>query len=164
MPVYTFGTFDDPSASTPSTFAHGINGMGQIVGSYFNSGVRHGYLLTGGAFTMIDDPLGAHTTEASGINGTGQIAGYYIDAGNNFHGFFLTGGTYITVDDPLGTQGTQAFVINASAQIVGIYAVGSSQHGFLYNPVGGTYDAPDHLIAPSSRARVSGSRPRVASS
>jgi hypothetical protein len=56
--------------------------MGQIVGSYFNSGVRHGYLLTGGAFTTIDDALGAHATEASGINGTGQIAGYYIDASN----------------------------------------------------------------------------------
>jgi uncharacterized membrane protein len=33
MPVYTFTTFDDPSASS-YTRAYGINDMGQIVGTY----------------------------------------------------------------------------------------------------------------------------------
>jgi hypothetical protein len=32
MPVYTFSTFDDPSASTGATNAFGINDTGQIVG------------------------------------------------------------------------------------------------------------------------------------
>jgi hypothetical protein len=73
--------------------------MGQIVGSYFNSGVRHGYLLTGGAFTTIDDALGAHATEASGINGTGQIAGYYIDASNTSRST-----TSITIRSPASTS------------------------------------------------------------
>jgi len=125
MPVYTFTTFDDPSASIPFTLALGLNGMGQIVGAYINSSMGHGFLLSGGTYTTLDDPLGANGTEAWGINGAGQIVGDYRDASNGFHGFLYTGGIYITLDDPSATQGvgngTEAFGINASSQIVGVY-------------------------------------------
>jgi hypothetical protein len=52
MPVYTFTTFNDPLALPGTTQAFGVNDMDQIVGGY---GV-HGYLLSGGTFTAIDDP------------------------------------------------------------------------------------------------------------
>jgi probable HAF family extracellular repeat protein len=48
MPVYTYTTFDDPLATTNGTIANGINGLGQIVGTYFNASGEHGFLLSGG--------------------------------------------------------------------------------------------------------------------
>jgi uncharacterized membrane protein len=56
MPVYTYTTLDDPSA-TNFTQAFGINSAGQIVGSYGNASGTHGFLLSGGTYTTIDDPL-----------------------------------------------------------------------------------------------------------
>ena len=56
MPIYTYTTLDDPSA-TRGTVATGINGAGQIVGEYFTAGsVSHGFLYSGGAYTTLDDP------------------------------------------------------------------------------------------------------------
>src|SRR5712672_2765341 len=121
MAIYTYATFDDPSASTPFTLAHGLNGMGQIVGTYINTGTQHGFLLSAGTYTTIDDPLGAHSTEALGINGSGQIVGLYA-IGSAQHGFLYnpTGGIYTTIDFP-GANGTFAQGINAAGQIVGQY-------------------------------------------
>ena len=72
MPVYTYTTIDDPSATSQGTTAFGINDAGQIVGS---SG-DHGFLLSGGTYTALNDPLGFDTT-AFGINASGQIVGSY---------------------------------------------------------------------------------------
>jgi probable HAF family extracellular repeat protein len=73
MPVYTFTTLDDPSA-TFGTTASGINNMGQIVGQYGDSsGHAHGFLLSGGIYTTLDDPSATFGTTASGINDMGQI-------------------------------------------------------------------------------------------
>ena len=113
MPVYTFTTVDDPLAPG-STQASGINDMGQIVGTYFNA---HGFLLSGGSYFTIDDPLATQTV-AQGINNAGQIVGYYTDTSGT-HGFLLAGGLYAPVDDPSGTNGTFAQGINAAGQIVG---------------------------------------------
>jgi len=56
---------------------------------------------------------------------------------------------FSTFDDPSATffVGTQAFGINGSGQIVGAYANGSGNHGFLYNPNGGTYTTIDDPLA-----------------
>jgi hypothetical protein len=51
----SFTTLDDPFA-TNGTFAYGINGAGQIVGYYFDSGGRHGFLETAGVYAPLDDP------------------------------------------------------------------------------------------------------------
>ena len=46
MPVNTYITLDDPSSSGAATVALGINGAGQIVGSYEDSNfTEHGFLL-----------------------------------------------------------------------------------------------------------------------
>ena len=48
MPVYTYTTLDDPSASIGTTGAQGINDTDQIVGEYSNATGQHGFLLSGG--------------------------------------------------------------------------------------------------------------------
>ena len=77
MPVYNFSTFDDPSAGTGGTQAAGINDSGQIVGAYAGAdNVVHGFLLSGGTYTTLTDPLTDNTspfgTQARGINAGGQ--------------------------------------------------------------------------------------------
>src|SRR5262245_49873926 len=110
MPVYTYTTIDDPSATNGSV-ARGINASGQIVGGYLNSAGGHGFLFSNGTYTTLDDPLaGINGTQAFGINGAGQIVGLYDDAGSpvpQSHGFLLSGGTYTTLDPP-GTTFTGA--------------------------------------------------------
>jgi uncharacterized membrane protein len=80
MPVQTFTTLDDPSATNPTTTAAGINAAGNIVGTYQVSAVNHGFVLSGGTYTAIDDPLGAKGTSAQSINDMGQIVGSYRDS------------------------------------------------------------------------------------
>src|SRR5258707_259326 len=72
------------------TLLSGINGTGQIVGLYYDSGgITHGFLLSGGTYTTLDDPLATNGTFARNIDDAGQIVGLYNDA-NGTHGFFLT--------------------------------------------------------------------------
>src|SRR5258707_1379444 len=100
MPVNIFTALDDPSARTGgATEAFGINAAGQVVGQYRNASGLHGFLLSGGMYTTLDDPLATSGTVASGINDTGQIVGYYQNA-SGFHGFLYSSGTYTTLDDP----------------------------------------------------------------
>ena len=143
MPVYTYTTIDDPSAVTGSTVAGGINDADQIVGNYQDAGGLHGYLLSGGIFTTLNDALGVKGTFATGINDTGQIVGSYIDAGGHRHGFIDNGGTYTNVDYP-GSTDTFVQGINASGLIVGTYTDATSgHHGFIQSgPVFTALDDP----------------------
>jgi len=141
VPVITFATLADDPLGTASTFAGGINGLGQIVGFYTTpSPTIHGFLYTAGDYTTIDDPLGNTLGNfANGINGLGQIVGnYQITINGVSHGFLYnpySSTPYTTLDDPLGTQGTFANGINGAGQIVGSYDDASGNtHGFLYNP------------------------------
>jgi len=57
---------------------YGINDMGQIVGTYDESGTAHGLLLAGGTITAIDYPGAIEgSTVVLGINSVGQIVGNY---------------------------------------------------------------------------------------
>src|SRR5437016_1835731 len=104
MPVITFGTLADDPSGIASTLAEGINGLGQIVGSYNDaSGRTHGFIYKPNSstpFTTIDDPSGNNFTVAQGINASGQVVGYYEDANHHSHGFLYSGGIYTTLDDP----------------------------------------------------------------
>src|SRR5207302_10466848 len=77
---YAYSRIDVPGAT--NTAASGINGAGQIVGSFVDtSSLYHGFWRdAGGTFTTIDVP-GATSTAASGINDIGQIVGVVFDAG-----------------------------------------------------------------------------------
>src|SRR6516164_10076428 len=149
MPIYTFTTLDDPSATqlAGGTHSQGINDAGQIVGVYDNPGLPgfftpHGFLLSGGIYTTLDDPLATFGTQAFGINDAGQIVGTYF-IGTTPHGFLYSGGTYTTIDFRSATL-TFAQGINAAGQIVGTYQDASGgTHGFLYfNGFHGTIDDP----------------------
>src|SRR5262245_56644832 len=124
-----------PSASSaPSTIPRptiprrSASTMQQIVGEYSDATGTNGFLLSGGIFTTLDDPLATGGTEAFGITDAGQIVGFF-HAASGLHGFLLSGGTYFTIDDPLGV--TQAFGFNDAGQIVGRYRDATSFHGFL---------------------------------
>jgi uncharacterized membrane protein len=74
MSSYVFTNLDDP-LGTRGTKANGINGAGQIVGTYFDDkSTAHGFLDSGGSYTTLDDPSGI-ATDAQGITGAGQIVG-----------------------------------------------------------------------------------------
>src|SRR5262249_59538781 len=104
MPINIFTTFDDPLA-TEDTQAFGINDAGQIVGDYADASGAHGFLLSGGVFTTIDEPLAnGNSTSAKAINNLGQIVGAYNDA-TGFHGFLLNGNIFPTIADPSATPG-----------------------------------------------------------
>jgi uncharacterized membrane protein len=146
--IYTFQTLDAPDAVL--TEALGINGAGQIVGSYFDanatSSTGHGFLLSGGIYTTLDVPgtpvpgTLSYTTPR-GINDAGEIAGYY--ALGSYHGFRLSNGIYTPIDAP-GAVNTLVHGINNAGQIVGDSLENSStRHGFVLS--GGIYtpiDAP----------------------
>ena len=127
MPVQTFTTLNDPSATDSFTNATGINASGDIVGFYHVSSVSHGFLLSGGFFTTIDDPAATLGTNPRGINDAGQIVGSFDDTGGR-HGFLET-----TVANPAAPPGTSADMVlrgsNTSAAVMGqyeIYDIGSN--------------------------------------
>src|SRR5437867_857877 len=108
------------------------------------SGKLHGFLLSGGVYTTLDDPfVGTIGTVARGINDTGEIVGYFGNASGD-HGLLFNptgGGTYTTLDDPFATLGTQAAGINDLGQILGSYGANGVSHGFLYS--GGIFTTID---------------------
>src|SRR5207302_3211005 len=96
---YAFTTIDVPGAT--GTTASGINGTGQIVGIYVDTGgLSHGFLRdAGGTYSAIDIP-GATSTAASGINDIGQIVGSFLDTGDT-HGYLMdAGGAYSAINVP----------------------------------------------------------------
>src|SRR5262249_62312995 len=120
-------TMDAPSAPR-ITEALGTNDRGQIVGACTNASGDHGFLLSGGVYTTLDDSAGmqAHDTQAIGINNAGQIVGTFQNASGT-HGFLLSGGVYTTLAAPFATHGTVATAINNPGQLLCLY-VGSSAH------------------------------------
>ena len=139
----SFTTIRVPGSA--STTAFGINGPGQIVGSY---GVLigpsfqqlHGFLTTnnGATFTPID--IGSSFTSASGNNDLGHIAGIYANGGSS-HGFFTAnnGATFTPIDIP-GATATGASKINNADWIAGFYDDPSfNEHGFVTPDLGATH-------------------------
>jgi probable HAF family extracellular repeat protein len=88
----SFTPIEVPGSQT--TFPFGINGAGQIVGFFGDTGLgqlcgpkkpTHGFLDTGGSVTVVDVP-GAIQTCAYGINDAGHIVGLFLDS-TGTHGF-----------------------------------------------------------------------------
>jgi probable HAF family extracellular repeat protein len=151
MPVYTYTPVQEPFALGSHTAATGINALGQIVGYYINAGGNHGFLLSGGTYTSLDDPLATSGTNAFGINTAGQIVGSYSTS-SDIHGFIYDGNSYTTLDDPSAFNLTVASGINGAGQIVGYYNDNSlNTHGFLFTPnpftPGGRYTPLDDPFA-----------------
>jgi uncharacterized membrane protein len=131
------------------TMANGINDRGQIVGTYFTSGVpgptptTFGFLDANGVFSSISVP-GSPATEANGINDAGQIVGTYKSVDfRSSHGFLENNGVFTTIDIP-GESFTTPVGINNQGQIVGTFRNSSGfSEGFLdTNGIFTTINAP----------------------
>jgi uncharacterized membrane protein len=141
--AYDFATIDVPGAA--STFVHGINDNGQMVGGFVTdelSGRTKGFLFSKGRFTTLDAPT-ADSTTALGINNSGHVVGTFT--ANEQLGFLLKKNgkrrVFKTIDVNVPDAGvicmTQADAINNRGEIVGQYLdhcdTGNGQHGFLYD-------------------------------
>jgi len=126
---YVFTTIDNPNGNGGFNSANGINARGDIVGNYLDANfAEHGFLLSHGRYTTLDDPNGVDGTTATDLNDSGTIVGVYFGPSEN--GFILRRGQYTAIDD--GVYGTGAFGINDSDMIVGVYFdANSMEHGFL---------------------------------
>ena len=78
-----------------STMAFGLNNENQVVGSYMDGGLTHGFVYNWVTeqLTTVDDPnatlagdttFNVQGTFVNGINDKGQLVGFYGDAVNGF--------------------------------------------------------------------------------
>jgi len=128
----TYTSIDVPGAL--ATRAGGINSEEEIVGSYDDNVTTHGFLLSHGKFTTIDepsaDPAGGGTF-AWGINDSGTVVGSYFDSLGNPHAYLLRGTVFQTLDT-MPTGHGQAFGINPQGDVVGQHDDDNGViHGFL---------------------------------
>jgi len=120
----TYTQIDVPGALFTQCF--GVNTKGDLVGLYEDaSGVDHGFLLSGGVYTDIDD-LGWSLAVPSGIDDEGQIVGY-VSNYPAFSGFLYdVGAQAFTELNYPGATITIANGINNAGNIVGYYEVGEA--------------------------------------
>ena len=78
----------DATGAVGLTLANAINNAGTVVGSFNAGGASHGFVRSaGGAYSTVDDPLGALGTFLTGINDSGVLVGYFLDSLGVTHGF-----------------------------------------------------------------------------
>ena len=77
MPVNIFTTVEDPLA-TQDTQGGGINNAGQIVGDYADASGGHGFLLSGGVFTTIDEPVAVAAGNVTSAKAVLTAAGFHL--------------------------------------------------------------------------------------
>lgn len=151
----TFTPIVIPVAGALGVFANGINGVGHVVGFYYDSaGKSHGFLQAGTSFTTIDAPSGVYGTVCTGINATDQIVGYYYDTAFKPHGFLYAGGTFTTLDFlGAGAYYSYATGINGLGQVVGYYYGTTGFQGWLMTggamsqiAVAGAFETKPHGI------------------
>jgi hypothetical protein len=113
------------------------NNSGDLIGA--SACCRRGvnFLVQGGVYTTILDPLGnANNGFVYGLNDLDQVVGWYDDGtGGPMHGYFWQSGNSVTVDYPGATQ-TLLQSINDSGVILGSATdVNGAQFLFLAAPV-----------------------------
>ena len=148
-------------AGAVNTAPVGINGSGEISGTFYDSaGVAHGFLRdTSGHYSTIDEPDAVINgpdsgTQVAGINASGEVTGFYTYTST----FALRGftrdlsGNFVAFDVPgAGTCafcGTAPGFINLSGKVSGTYVDNSfTEHGFVRDPAGNivTFDVSDAL-------------------
>jgi len=137
-------------AGAQSTAIYGINNGGVMVGSYVDgSGVRHGFSLSAGKVTRLDDPKGTDTY-CFAINKAGAIVGYYATANRTVQAFLYAKGKFKDIG-PAGSTGSQALGINDHGDVNGNFADSKGSHGFLLK--GGAYITLD---VPGAQATLGG--------
>jgi hypothetical protein len=124
------------------TYANNVNGLGDIVGGFVDSGTgfSHGFIYRNGKFITVDAPFGAQTA-LTGINDRGHFTGASFDSsGAIVAGFINTGSAYTLIAFPGATNGTVPGAIDNFDRVVGFFGVNifEQQDSFVRNP-DGTY-------------------------
>jgi probable HAF family extracellular repeat protein len=123
--------FQYPGAS--STFVTGVSNTGVILGYYLDSQSNaHGFSLSHGQYTSIDDPDGTNTTP-SGINSAGTIVGYYFSSSSNgYHAFSYSDGTFTDIVVSADCINTYAYGINDNGDMAGQCQTNGETEGWTY--------------------------------
>jgi hypothetical protein len=118
----------------------GINGHGDLVGYWTQSGTTVGFLRKNGTYTEFTYP-GSKSTRFLGVTAHDYIVGSYVDKSGNTHGFLLIsplwkpGTKWQSLDDPNAAGTTVATGVNIHQDVVGYYIDHSgTTHGFLATP------------------------------
>jgi uncharacterized membrane protein len=134
----TFTSFDGPGEVGQSA-CYGINGQGEIVGSFsdgesFIDDAESGDPGISSNFTTMQQP-GTSSTQIIGINNNGVMTGFgYVDNSGIPQGFFLNAGTFTDLPIP-GAGESQGWGLNDDAQVVGYYADQfGDEYGFILEP------------------------------
>jgi hypothetical protein len=149
--------------------AFGINDNGNIVGQFTSGTNTPGFILNSfnsTSFTTINQPVGitSDVINAQGINNHGLVVGFYLSNAGQVHGFTANAPimpgtiTATAVADPTihpipGEPGatfvfSQILGINDNGLAVGYFGDSTtSQHGFFYNTITGTYTFLDDPAA-----------------
>lgn len=131
---YTVGAINIPNASLGLTTANGIDANNQIAGSFQDANGLHGYMLSAGVLTSIDEP-GANGTNATAIDSTRGVVGEtYL---NNIYYSYKDGNRAMNTI----SHGSNKFVtgINSSGTMVGY---DNLNRGFVYSAGVYTYVVP----------------------
>jgi uncharacterized membrane protein len=128
-----FISFDAPGTRS-NVFTGGLNDLGTVVGTYFDTAF-HGFTITLNGLTTLDIP-GATDTFVSDINNRGDIVGFYETGSNDPRtGFVMRDGQWTPLAIP-GASFTNLMGINDNGVIVGYYADANDRiHGFTATPV-----------------------------
>lgn len=144
----TYSDVNYPLAQYTEPF--GINDSGVVSGEFADGGGgAHGFVLSGGVYTQIDDPLApSGSTHLFGIANSGEAVGYYYDGSGYAQAFTLCNGSFAAVNVPSAVN-TWAYGVNASGQIVGYYDDGGHRLSFIQDGLQ-TTTLTDPRAAPNS--------------
>ncbi len=129
---------DVPGSYPGATNATAINSSGQIAGWYVDACFckAHGFLLTGGVYTTIDNP-GDYSSNVSGMNDSGQLVGEGEQAwsGATPYSFIWGGGVFTALSFPLPAGASSAIpsAINNTGDVAGYYFMGGQSFGFVFS-------------------------------
>ena len=119
------------TAPTGSSAMHNgvVPGGGTVVGLTFPTATTaRGYIVTGGAVTLVDIP-GSANTQLWDVNSPGTIVGQY-SANGRTNGLLIDENGYETINVPASSL-TVLRGINPQGDIVGMYNDASGAHGFV---------------------------------
>lgn len=120
------GHMTDLGAIGSTSYAYGINNLGQVVGT--TGPYIHAVLWSNGAIRDIGTIGGAAENSAAySINDAGQVVGQ-----SGIRAFIWDNGVMTALGSLSPGRASQAFKINASVQVVGVADAGTRQHAFLW--------------------------------
>ncbi|MFZ0814714.1 MAG: glycoside hydrolase domain-containing protein [Candidatus Sulfotelmatobacter sp.] len=134
-----YSNVDYPGAMVSQAF--GINNLGQIVGTWEDTNYcDHGYLLSGGTYTSIDNP---NTTCANGgtalygINDAGQMVGSYSNPGGQSFVYYAS--KFYPNNPYTSSCCNLVNGINGDATVAGFYSNNGVETGFTEPGVPSTW-------------------------